>query len=143
MSEGTYEFLEHTSDAYVVARGRDLEGAFAAAARAMCDIITDSTKVRPVKRVKIKVAADDLKSLLYNWLESLIVKFEVDGMVFSRHSLRIGRRDGGYALRAISEGEKFDPAVHPRGTSIKAVTYHGMEIARGEDTSEVRVLFDI
>jgi SHS2 domain-containing protein len=143
VSEGSYEFLEHTSDAYVLARGRSLEEAFAAAALAMSDILTDPAKVRPKVSTSVEVDADDLEALLYRWLERLLVMFEVDGMVFVRHSVKIIGRDGGYVLRATVEGERFDPAIHPAEVAIKAVTYHDMKIARGEGTSKVWVLFDI
>jgi SHS2 domain-containing protein len=143
VSEGSYEFLEHTSDAYVLARGRSLEEAFAAAALAMSDILTDPTKVRPKVRISVEVSAEDLEALLYRWLERLLVLFEVEGLVFVRHSLKIVGHDGGYLLRANVEGERFDPAIHPAEVAIKAVTYHDMKIVRGDDTADVWVLFDI
>lgn len=143
MPGGSYRFLEHTSDAYVAASGKNLGEAFAAAALAMSDILTDPTKVRPLESVAVEVVADDLKALLYRWLERLLVIFEVDGMIFSKHGVKIDRHDGGYALRANAEGERFDPAIHPAEVAIKAVTYHGMKITRGKGVCEVRVLFDI
>jgi len=143
VSEGSYRFLEHISDAYIAASGRNLEEAFAAAALAMSDILTDPAKVRPLKSVAVEVVADDLEALLYKWLERLLVMFEVDGMIFSKHGIKIEMHDGGYVLRANVEGEKFDPAIHPAEVAIKAVTYHGMKITRGMGVSEVRVLFDI
>jgi len=143
VSEGSYEFLEHTSDAYVAAYGRTLEEAFAAAALAMSDILTDPNNIRPKVSTAVEVVADDLEALLYRWLERLLVIFEVDGLVFSKHSVKINKQDSGYILRANVEGERFDPAIHPAEVAVKAVTYHGMKIACGENISEVRVLFDI
>jgi len=140
---GSYRFLEHTSDAYVAASGRNLGEAFAAAALAMSDILTDPAKVRPSESVAVEVVADDLKALLYRWLERLLVMFEVDGMIFSEHGVKIDRREGSYVLKANAEGERFDPAVHPTEVAIKAVTYHGMKIKCGKGIAEVRVLFDI
>jgi len=140
---GSYRFLEHTSDAYVAARGRNLGEAFAAAALAMSDILTDPKKVRTLESVVVEVVADDLKALLYRWLERLLIMFEVDGMIFSKHGVKIGKHDGGYVLRANAQGEKFDPAIHPAEVAIKAVTYHGMKITYGKGIAEVRVLFDI
>lgn len=135
--------MEHTSDAYVAASGRNLEEAFAVAALAMSDIMTDPKKVRPLESVAVEVVADDLEALLYKWLERLLVMFEVDGMIFSKHDVKIDKHDGGYVLRANAQGEKFDPAIHPAEVAIKAVTYHGMKITCRKRSSEVRVLFDI
>lgn len=143
MSEVSYEFLEHASDAYVAARGKNLGEAFASAALALCSILTDPSKVRPKETYEVEVRAEDLESLLYKWLESLLIKFEVEGMLYSKYSVDVSRRDGDYVLRAIAGGEKYDPSIHPSGVAVKAVTYHGMKITCDDDSCEVRVLFDI
>ncbi|MBO3802269.1 MAG: archease [Candidatus Brockarchaeota archaeon] len=143
MSGRSYRFLEHTSDAYVAASGRNLEEAFASAALAMSDIMTDPETVRPLESVAVEVVADDLESLLYRWLERLLVIFEVNGMIFSKYNVEIRGRCGRYELKANAEGERFDPAIHPSEVAIKAVTYHGMGITCGDGSCEVRVLFDI
>ncbi|MGQ9513957.1 MAG: archease [Thermoproteota archaeon] len=143
MSERSYEFLEHTSDVYVAARGRTLGDAFASAALAMCNVLTDPSKVRPREREEIEIRAEDPESLLYRWLESLLVKFEVDGKLYSKHSVKIIKQGEAYLLRAVVEGERYDPDIHPSGIAVKAVTYHGMKIMCREESCEVRVLFDI
>jgi len=64
-----YEFLEHTADIYIAAYGRNLEEAFANAARAMFDSMTDLEKIEPKERRDIVVEGMDLEQLLYNWLQ--------------------------------------------------------------------------
>jgi len=40
-------------------------------------------------------------------------------------------------------GERFDAARHPLKVQVKAVTYHGLEVARDEGGWRARVIFDI
>ncbi|MBS7635588.1 archease [Candidatus Bathyarchaeota archaeon] len=72
-----FEFLEHMADAYIAAYGRDLNEAFENAALAMFETMTSSSDVKHVIEEEVEVEGEDEQSLLYNWLEELLVRFEV------------------------------------------------------------------
>ena len=60
-----FEFLPHTADVYIAAYGRTLEEAFANAALAMFEVMTDTSRVEPRVSKRVRVEGFDLESLLY------------------------------------------------------------------------------
>ena len=139
-----FEFLEHTADAYIAAYGRSLAEAFENAALAMFETMTDTSKVEPKIEDEIEVEGFDEQSLLYNWLESLIVKFEMTGNLYSKFKITdIEKIEGGFRLKAKVWGEQFNPEKHPQKVGIKAVTYHRMEIKKEPEKVTVKFLLDL
>ena len=143
--ERGFEFLEHTADQYVRAYGPDLKAAFEEAAKALFATMTDLSTVRPEVEVEVQVEGHDLKALLYNWLEELLVKFDTEGLLLSDFEvLEISGGDGEpYRLRARARGEPFDPGRHPQLVGVKGITYHLMEIEQRPGRVELRFLLDI
>lgn len=139
-----FEFLEHTADAYIAAYGRNLAEAFENAALAMFETMTDTSKVEPKIEDEIEVEGFDEHSLLYNWLESLIVKFEMTGNLYSKFKITdIEKTDGEFRLKVKVWGEQFNPEKHPQKVGIKAVTYHRMEIKKEPEKVTVKFLLDL
>ena len=140
-----FEFLEHTADIYAVAYGETLEEAFENAALAMFESMTETRSIEPKISDIINIEAEDKYSLLYSWLESLLIKFEVDEKLYSKFVVqKIRQSPKGYVLKAKVSGEIYNPAKHPSKIGIKAVTYHQMEIIAEEDgRSSVKFILDI
>ena len=139
-----FEFLEHTADTYIAAYGRSLAEAFENAALAMFETMTDTSKVEPKIEDEIEVEGFDEQSLLYNWLESLIVKFEMTGNLYSKFKITdIEKTEGEFRLKAKVWGEQFNPEKHPQKVGIKAVTYHRMEIKKEPEKVTVKFLLDL
>jgi len=142
--KGRFEFLEHTADLYIAAYGKSLEEAFENAACAMFEGMTDLTKVRPELEEFVQVDGYDEQALLYNWLEALLVKFDVSGKLYSRFKIeRIEKTSSGFKLKAKIWGEPFDAERHPSKVGVKAVTYHRMEIVRQPNLVTVKFILDI
>jgi len=139
-----FEFLEHTADVYVAAYGKTLEEAFENAALATFETMTDTKKVEPKVEDEIEVEGHDEQSLLYNWLEELIVRFETTENLYSRFEIsHIEKRANGLKMKAKIWGEPFNPDKHPQKVGIKAVTYHQMEILKKPKAVTVRFILDI
>jgi len=140
-----FEFLEHTADLYIAAHGGSLEEAFENAAYATFEGMTDLSKVHPKLEDTVEVEGYDEQALLYNWLEALLVKFDVVGNLYSRFKItRIEKTSDGFRLKAKIWGEPFNPEKHLSKVGVKAVTYHQMEIlkdAKGAVT--VKFILDI
>ena len=138
--EGKFEFLEHTADVYVAAHGASMEDAFGNAALAMFEVMTDTQKVSQGHREAVEVEAEDEYALLYSWLEALLVKFDANGMLYSKFDVHgIKETPTGFKLKATVHGEKFDPKKHPQKVGVKAITYHQMEFIKR--ASEVTLMF--
>ena len=139
-----FEFLEHTADAYIAAYGKDMTEAFENAALAMFEVMTEAEKISPTNEDRVEVEGQDEYALLYNWLEALLVKAEINRMLYSKFDIsHMERTSRGFSLRAKIWGEKFDPTKHLQKVGIKAVTYHRMEITRAPGKVIVKFILDI
>jgi SHS2 domain-containing protein len=141
---GKFEFLDHTADILIAAHGQTLEEAFENAALAMFEVMTDTTKINPTQEDAVEVEAEDEYALLYSWLEALLVKFEVNGMLFSKFKITsLQDVSDGFKLNAQVWGEKFNAEKHPQKVAVKAVTYHRMEIIKEIDKVTLEFILDI
>jgi SHS2 domain-containing protein len=141
----SFEFLEHTADLYIAAYGVSLEEAFENAAYAMFEGMTDLKGVRPKLQETVEVEGQDEQALLYNWLEALLIKFDVAGNLYSRFKIEgIKKTRRGFKLSATIWGEPFDQQRHLSKVGVKAVTYHRMEILRDvKGVFTVKFILDI
>jgi SHS2 domain-containing protein len=129
-----YEPLDHTADVGFILRAPTRDALFVAALEAFTDTVTELAAVAPRIERRLAVAADDLPGLLVEWLEELVYRFEVDGLLFAEATIEIeadpGESGGGLRLVATARGEPFDAERHPLKVLVKAVTYHGLEAGR-------------
>ena len=135
-----HRFLEHTTDAYIEAWGPTLERAFAQAAEGLYETIVNLETIDSIMEERVQVEGHDKKELLYNWLEQLLLDFDIKQMVYGSYDVSI-RSDTPtlFRLDGKLKGEKYDRKKHGAKTEIKGVTYHLMEIQ--ENTREVKVRF--
>lgn len=141
---GKFEFLEHTADVYVRAYGASMEEAYANAALAMFETMTDSNKIAQTRQETLEVEAEDQYALLYNWLEALLVKFETENMLFSKFEITDWKETAEtFKFKAKVWGEKFDPKKHPQKVGVKAVTYHLMVVIREPQKVVLEFILDI
>jgi len=140
-----FEFLEHTADLYIAAYGESLEEAFENAAYATFEGMTDLDKVQPKLEDTVEVEGHDEQALLYNWLEALLVKFDIVGNLYSCFEIAsIEKTSAGFRLKAKIWGEPFNSEKHLSKVGVKAVTYHQMEILRdAKGAVTVKFILDI
>lgn len=138
-----YRFLEHTADVMIEAYGASTGETFSFAAKAMFDLMFDTSKVAPTQSAKIIVSANDLEGLLYSWLEELLYRFFVDRIAFSEFEFSLVEKKG--SMRGIGEarGELYDPKKHSRKTEVKAVTYEEMLVTKTSNGFKARFVLDI
>jgi len=139
-----YEFLEHVSDAYIAAYGRTLEEAFQNAAEAMFQTMIETGTVALALEETVTAEGCDREALLYNWLETLLLKFDMEGKVYSKFEVeKIQERDGEFALKATIRGEPYNAEKHKPKVEVKAVTYHQMEIKEQKRRYELKFILDL
>jgi SHS2 domain-containing protein len=130
------------TDAVIEAHGETLEEAFENAAKGVNDTMIDLTTVRPDREIRIAAEGHDLYSLLFDWLDRVMLLLVADGIVMSEFSVKI-KHNNGYSLEGIARGEKLDLDKHRYKVEIKAVTYHEMEIRQEKGKVTVRFLLDL
>lgn len=137
----TYRNLEHMTDAFIEVSGETLEEAFQMAGIAVVDTILDIKSVEKKTEREIKVSGTDLHSLLYSWLEEIIILTITEGFASRSFNVKIAKADR-YLLTATLSGEPVDFDKHHFKLEIKAPTYHLMEIKQ-EKHVVMRFLLDL
>lgn len=129
------------TDAFIEVIGNTIDEAFEKAGISVVDTIVDITTVEDKESRKIEISADDLKGLLYNWLEEIIILTITDGFVGKTFNVTITKNDR-YQLLAKIVGEEINFEKHHFKMEIKSPTYHLMEI-KEEKPFLMRYILDL
>ena len=127
-----------TSDVMFEAYGKDKKELFSNAAEALFGVICEIKKVKPEKKIKIKVKGKDLKDLLYNWLQELIAEVDIKEMFFSKFDIK---KISDKELEADVYGEPI--SKEKSGTVVKAVTYYEFNLEKTKKGYKAVVSVDI
>jgi SHS2 domain-containing protein len=132
------------TDAYIEVQAPTLSAVFEDAAFAMFDVMTDPAAIAPEFTDQFDVTAHDEVALLHDWLEQLLLKFDLDGKVYSRFNVeKIETQNRNLHLVANARGGLFQSGRHPAKVEIKAVTYHRMEVKSIRKGYLVRYILDL
>src|SRR2546428_766353 len=103
------------TDAFVEAWGPTMERAFAQAGIALFETMLYTDKITPRNTEDITVEGHDEKELLYNFLETLLLKFEIDGKALGKFGVHvINQGKDSLNLTGTANGEPYDPEKHVR-----------------------------
>jgi SHS2 domain-containing protein len=138
-----YRFLNHTADVAFEVEAPSRDEVFQEALAAFTDTLTEPDRIeeRLSRHFELSASAADL--LLVDWLTELNFAFETEDLLFRHAEVRVTEADGEVRLEAEAWGEEKDDERHPTKVLIKAVTYHGLELAQTETGWRARVIFDI
>jgi SHS2 domain-containing protein len=126
-----FEFVDiSVADVAFLAYGKDLNELFSNAALAMFEVMINTNQVKPKIEKRINVKGNDLQSLMFNWLNKLLVFVDSENLVFSKFKTKVDGKN--FILRATCKGEKIDPKRHETRTAVKACTYHEMKIEKNK-----------
>ena len=137
----SYKTLEHATDAIIEVNADNLKEAFEIAGISVIETILDISKVDENNSKKLIVKGKDLKYLLYNWLEEMIILTITDGFAGKRILLEI-TKNGNYQIDAEIFGEAIDLRKHDFKVEIKSPTFHEMEIKQ-DDKVIMKYLLDL
>lgn len=142
----SYEFLEDgvTSDVTFVARAPTLEELFRSAAEATTSVMVRSPeRLGSAATVAVRVEAEALDLLLLRYLEELVYRKDVDGLLLRPGELRIDRDAHLCRLEGTLVGEPLDPARHQLEADVKAVTLAGLRVESCPGGWEAQVTLDV
>ena len=138
--ETKYRYIEHPSDVGFEAYGATLEVLFGNAALAMYSFMTDVEEIETAEERAVTVNAEDLYSLMFDWLDEMLFLFESDSLVMKEFDIIVDKLQ--FSITGTCRGGRFDPAKHEAGIIIKAVTYNMMEIKKN-GIWHARVVLDV
>src|SRR3989442_6666607 len=100
-------------------------------------------KIDPIMEENVQVDGHDKKELLYNWLEHLLLEFDIKEMVYASYDISVeSKAPTLFTLRGKMRGEKYDRVKHGARTEVKGVTYHLMTIQESASEARVRFILD-
>ncbi len=132
MGAGTrFEFIEGaTSDLSFLAQGPTIEAAFSAAAQALLAATVEEPKaVERHERRSMLLEEPDLELLLVRFLNELVYLRDAEDLLLHPERVEIVC-DGSAQLRADLAGERIDRDRHALVSDVKAVTAHGLRVAK-------------
>jgi len=135
-----YEQTDHTADIRLKIFGNSLLDLFANAAYALCDTLTDISKVSPTTKQTFCLQRDTTEELLVEWMGDLLYTFETEGLLFSKFNIKSINKN---SLSAEAEGEFFNSAIHTFKNGIKAVTYHNLKVEEKSGLWQAEVVLDV
>ena len=137
----SYKYLEHSTDAFIEVRAKNLEEAFSVAGKSVVETIIDSNNIQEIEEKNIKVKGRNLLNLLYNWLEEIVTITITDGFAIRNFSVNI-KKNKEYQIISNISGEKLDIKKHNFKVEIKSPTFHLMEIEENDEII-MRYLLDL
>ncbi len=137
----SYKTLEHATDAIIEVTADSLEDAFQVSGISVIETILDISKVEEKQSKNLVVRGKDLRYLLYNWLEEMIILTITEGFAGKRILIKIDNDDG-YKITAEIFGEVIDLKKHEFKVEIKSPTFHDMRIEQKEKIV-MRYLLDL
>ena len=132
-----FEVVDHGADMAIVARGDTMERLFVHAAQGLVSILVGTGEVREEERKLVALDGDE--NLLVFFLNEILYLWDTQRFIPGR--IEVFFDDEG--LNAELHGELFDERRHEARTEVKAVTYHGFEIAREGDTFRATLVLDV
>lgn len=135
-----FEFFDHTADLGIRVLAANRHQLFAEAGRALTAcLVEEPAAIQPVQSESLTIVGGDLEYLMFDWLRELLLRFETQRMLYCLFNVRVDAE----GLKAEIAGEPLDPARHPLRHEVKAITYHGLTVARDGDGWLAEVIVDI
>lgn len=135
-----YKFLQHTADIKFQAFGNSLEKAFENSFYVLKDIIVDKSKIKNKKKIKVKIKGNDLKELLYNFLEEILFLIDAKNFITSEiKNIKFSKKK--FELTADFYGDKSSD--YKISNKVKAITYNDMKIEQDKNKFVIEVVVDV
>ena len=138
-----FKYFDHTADIIFEAYGKSMEEVFENSALALEEIMVKTSSISLKKKHPIKLEADNIENLLYDFLSELIFLKDADGLLFKKFKVSIKEVKKKFILNANCEGDLINREKHDLLCDAKAITKHLFEIKKIKDKFTARILVDI
>lgn len=127
-----------TSDVVFEAYGKNKKELFENAALALFSVICQVKRVEPLMKKGIETEGENLKDLMFNWLQKLIEMVDVENVFLSKFEVE---EIDDMHVKAVGYGEDADP--RKGGTLVKAVTYYKFNVEKTKSGFKAIISLDI
>ena len=138
-----FKFLEKIAIADIAfeVTASTLNGLFEESGMAASDIMVNMKTVKPKIKKTIKLSADSLENLMYDFLGELIFLKDTKGFLFKKYSVKVDEKK--CSLTAVMAGEKIDRKRHDLRNDLKAITMHMFVLEKRGKGWYARIVVDI
>jgi SHS2 domain-containing protein len=133
-----YKFLKHTADIKFKAFGGSLKELLENSAEALLRAMTDD-KIKCEKKYKISVEGKDFESLLYGFLEEILILIDSKNFLISKINLEVDEKN--FMIKGIVEGDEVNN--YDLRTHVKSITYSEMFVKNVGENWECQVVVDV
>ncbi len=137
---GGYELFDHTADMGIRARAETLAGLLRPAAAGLYAVIGVLVAGAPAGRAVVDLTAADPATLLRDFLDELLWRFERDSHIAGHLAVRTF---DGCRLHVAVDLHQVDRRKSVYHHEVKAVTYHHLSIRQDAAGFEATVIVDI
>ena len=160
-----FRYLDHITDVIIEAFGTTLEEAFTNSAKGLVNTMFDISYLDNeqqqlacnLRELEIEAKGYDYNSLLYDWLEKVLLIVLVDKIIVSSFNVNIlssaslnakicntdDHRFCSFYLAGVARGEPISLDRHEYKVEVKAITYHGMEVKQENNRFVTKFLVDL
>lgn len=137
-----YRFLPDVAIADIAyeVRARRVAGLFEGAAIALTEVMVDRRGIKPKLSKEIRIDAEDIDRLLYDFLTELIFLKDVDGLLFKSFKISIENEKH---LVCSAKGEAINRVRHDLRNDVKAVTMHMFGVKEVKGSLKAIIVLDI
>ena len=133
--------FEHTADIGIEVEASNLSEAFEEVSLSFSEIITGGNLPKFIVSQEVNLEADNLDSLLVDFMSYLIVLFDTDFFITGSANLAISQNHN-FSLKGNLMGEIYNQDKHGYGVEIKAISYHLLLVDEGPP-AHLRVILDL
>jgi len=136
-----FKFIDiTTADVAFEAYGKDLNEVFENSALAMFEVMVNTKQIEPKIEKRVEASGEDLQSLMFDWLNKLLVLVDSENLAFSYFDVEVDEKN--FRLQAVCKGEEINREKHETRTVVKAATMHKLRIEKNK-IWKARVILDI
>ena len=140
-----FKFLEKIAIADIAfeVTAPTLDKLFEEAGMAASDIMVNPKTVKLKLKKTLKMSADSLENLMYDFLSELIYLKDTKGLLFIKYSIKVKQIKNEWSLSALATGDRIDRKRHDLRNDLKAITMHMFVVEQRGRSWYARVVVDI
>lgn len=139
-----FEFLEHEADMGIKAWAGNEKDLFREGAKALFNVICDSSTVETKKKVPIKVQADSVELAFIEFINEIVSQSGLKEMFFSDCKVsNFEKENNKIIVEAELSGENIDLDKHHPKVEVKAATYSGLRYEEENGKHVIQCLLDV
>ena len=123
------------------AYGKNLNELFENTALAIFEETADLSKIEEKENKSIKIEADNIENLLFDFLSELLYIKDTDSFLFKSSKVKIDEKK--HTLKAELTGEKINREKHELRNDIKAITLHMFKVEKTKEGYKATIVVDV